>query len=170
MTEAALRASRLLPSQLRSIRTWPVWSLPGWLTPYVLAVVAVDLAAIAFAARAASFSTHDLGLFCLLLGCTAVAVELTRKVGEKGGVSFTWNDAIFPDAGGPAWGVVNYVDSFHDQLTYFLDHVIPGRAAPLSALQDAADALAIIAAAEVSAQRKGAATTIDYRPLSGLSK
>jgi len=93
-----------------------------------------------------------------------------KILGEKGGVSFTWNDAIFPDAGGPAWGIVNYVDSFHDQLTYFLDHVIPGRAAPLSALQDAADALAIIAAAEVSAQRKGAATTIDYRPLSGLSK
>ena len=29
---------------------------------------------------------------------------LYKILGEKGGVSFTWNDAIFPDAGGPAWG------------------------------------------------------------------
>ncbi|HEY1940827.1 MAG TPA: Gfo/Idh/MocA family oxidoreductase [Roseiarcus sp.] len=89
-----------------------------------------------------------------------------KILGEKGGVSFTWNDAIFPDAGGPAWGVVNYVDSFHDQLTHFLDEVIPGRAEPLSTLQDAADALAIIAAAESSAKQKAAAVAIDYRQLS----
>ena len=75
-------------------------------------------------------------------------------MGSKGGVSFTWNDAIFPDAGGPAWGIVNYVDSFHDELTHFLDRVIPGRAAPLSSLQDAADALAIIAAAELSVKQQ----------------
>ena len=67
---------------------------------------------------------------------------LYKILGEKGGVSFSWNDAIFADAGGPAWGIVNYVDSFHDQLTHFIDRVIPGRAEPLSTLQDAADALA----------------------------
>ncbi|HZZ60097.1 MAG TPA: Gfo/Idh/MocA family oxidoreductase [Roseiarcus sp.] len=88
-----------------------------------------------------------------------------KILGEKGGVSFTWNDAIFADAGGPAWGVVNYVDSFHDQLTHFLDSVIPGRAAPLSTLQDAADALAIVAAAESSVENHGAAVPIDYRAL-----
>lgn len=88
-----------------------------------------------------------------------------KILGEKGGVSFTWNDAIIPDAGGPAWGVINYVDSFHDQLAYFLDRVLPGRAAPLSGLQDAADALAIIAAAEASAVQRGAAIPIDYRAL-----
>src|ERR1700730_10018773 len=86
MSEAALRASRLLSSQLRSIRSWPVWSLPGWLTRYVLGVIAAELVAIGLAARAVSFSEHDLGLFGLLLACTAAAVELTRKVGEKGGV------------------------------------------------------------------------------------
>ena len=88
-----------------------------------------------------------------------------KILGEKGGVSFTWNDAIFPDAGGPAWGVVNYVDSFHDQLAHFLERVIPGDAAPLSTLQDAADALAIIGAAEQSIRRGGAAETIRYRNL-----
>jgi hypothetical protein len=77
-----------------------------------------------------------------------------KILGEKGGVSFTWNDAILTDTGGPAWGVINYVDSFHDQLTHFLDRVIPGRAA-LSTLQDAAGALAIIAAAESSVEGKG---------------
>ncbi len=88
---------------------------------------------------------------------------LYKILGEKGGVSFTWNDAIFPDAGGPAWGIVNYVDSFHDQLTHFIDRVVPGKAAPLSTLQDAADALAIIGAAEASIRRAGAAETIQYR-------
>jgi predicted dehydrogenase len=88
-----------------------------------------------------------------------------KVLGEKGGVSFTWNDAIFADAGGPAWGVVNYVDSFHDQLTHFLASVIPGRAAPLSTLQDAADALAIVAAAESSVEKQGAAVPIAYRAL-----
>lgn len=88
-----------------------------------------------------------------------------KILGAKGGASFTWNDAIFPDAGGPAWGIVNYVDSFHDELTHFLGSVIPGRAEPLSTLQDAADALAIIAAAELSVKNNGAATSIDYRSL-----
>jgi predicted dehydrogenase len=90
---------------------------------------------------------------------------LYKILGTKGGVSFTWNDAIFPNAEGPAWGVINYVDSFHDQLAHFLEYVIPGRAEPLSSLQDAADALAIIAAAELSVRRQGAAASIDYRAL-----
>jgi diguanylate cyclase (GGDEF)-like protein len=86
MSEAMARASRLLPPRLRAIGNWPVWSLPGWLTAFVLAVVVADLAAIGVAARAVTFSGHDLGLFCLLLGCTAIAVELTRNAGEQGGV------------------------------------------------------------------------------------
>src|SRR5579859_5357048 len=86
MSEAGQRAPRLLPSQLTNIRTWPIWSLPRWLTSYVLVVVAVDLVAIGLSARGAVYSGHDLALFCLLLGCTAVAVELTRKAAQ-GGVS-----------------------------------------------------------------------------------
>jgi predicted dehydrogenase len=88
-----------------------------------------------------------------------------KILGSKGGVSFSWNDAIFPDAGGPAWGIVNYVDSFHDQFAHFLDQVVSGRAGPLSGLQDAADALAIIAAAESSLNTGGAARPIAYRAL-----
>ena len=81
-----MRMARRLPRQARAVGSWPVWSLPRWLTLYVLAVIAADLAAIGVAARTATFAGHDLALFALLLGCTAVAVELTRKAGEQGGI------------------------------------------------------------------------------------
>ena len=71
MTEALMRVTRLVPWQARAIRNWPIWSLPRWLTIYVLAVIAADLAAIAVAAYATTFSAHNLALFGLLLGCTA---------------------------------------------------------------------------------------------------
>ena len=66
--------------------TGPLWSLPRWLTVFVLAVVAADLAAIGVAASFTTITAHDLLLFGLLLGCTALAVELTRKAGEQGGM------------------------------------------------------------------------------------
>ena len=81
-----MRMARRLPRQARAVGSWPVWSLPRWLTLYVLAVIAADLAAIGVAARTATFTGHDLALFALLLGCTAAAVELTRKAGEQGGI------------------------------------------------------------------------------------
>ncbi len=85
-----------------------------------------------------------------------------KILGTKGGVSFTWNDALFSDGGGPAWGIVNYVDSFHDELCHFLAEVIPGRAEPLSSLSDAADALAIVEAAERSLALQSMAVPVDY--------
>ena len=60
--------------------------MPRWLIAFVLAVIAVDLAAIGVAASFTTITTHDLALFGLLLGCTAIAVELTRKAGEQGGM------------------------------------------------------------------------------------
>jgi diguanylate cyclase (GGDEF)-like protein len=86
MTEAVMRTARRVARPAKAIGSWPIWSLPHWLTIYVLAVVAADLAAIAVAARAVTFSAHDLALFGLLLGCTAAAVEMTRKAGEQGGI------------------------------------------------------------------------------------
>jgi hypothetical protein len=85
MSEAAVGGTRLLPPQLKSVRSWPIWALPRWLRAFVIAVVAADLAAIGVAAQTAAFSRHNLALFGLLLACTAIAVELTRKVGEQGG-------------------------------------------------------------------------------------
>jgi len=77
---------RTTPRRLRmtAIRDWPIWSLPRWLTAYVLTVIAVDLAAMGAAASVSAFSRRDLALFGLLMACTAAAVELTRKTGEKG--------------------------------------------------------------------------------------
>ena len=68
-----------------AIGSWPLWSLPRWLLAYVLAIDAAAMAAIVIAAAFTTITEHDLALFGLLLGCTALAVELTRKTGEQGG-------------------------------------------------------------------------------------
>ena len=89
-----MRMSRRLPRRMTaigdwplwSLPRWPLWSLPRWLSAYLLAIIAIDLAAIGVAASFTSITRHDLALFGLLLGCTAISVELTRKSGEQGGV------------------------------------------------------------------------------------
>jgi diguanylate cyclase (GGDEF)-like protein len=86
MSEAVLRMARCLPGQARAIGTWPVWALPRCLRVFVIAVIAAELAAIGIAASATTFVLHDLLVFGVLLGCTAFAVELTRKAGEQGGI------------------------------------------------------------------------------------
>jgi diguanylate cyclase (GGDEF)-like protein len=78
---------RVTPRRLwrtTAIGDWPIWSLPRWLTGYVLTVIVVDLAAIGIAASVSAFSVRNLALFGLLMACTAAAVELTRKSGEQG--------------------------------------------------------------------------------------
>jgi diguanylate cyclase (GGDEF)-like protein len=86
MRKALVRAARHSLRQSFAVRNWALWSLPRWLTGFVLAVIAVDLAAIGVAASFTTITTHDLLLFGLLLGCTAIAVELSRKAGEQGGM------------------------------------------------------------------------------------
>jgi diguanylate cyclase (GGDEF)-like protein len=78
-------ARRLLPQSV-AVRNWPLWSLPRWLVAFVLAVIAADLAALAVAASSTVITTNNLALFGLLVGCTAMSVELTRKSGEQGGM------------------------------------------------------------------------------------
>jgi diguanylate cyclase (GGDEF)-like protein len=77
---------RRLLRRITAISDWDLWSLPRWLTVFVLTVVAVDAVAIAVAASFTTITAHDLLLFGLLLGCTALAVELSRKAGEQGGM------------------------------------------------------------------------------------
>jgi diguanylate cyclase (GGDEF)-like protein len=77
---------RRLLRRITAISDWDLWSLPRWLTVFVLTVVAVDAAAIGVAASFTTITAHDLLLFGLLLGCTALAVELSRKAGEQGGM------------------------------------------------------------------------------------
>ncbi len=77
---------RRLQPRMTTVSDWGLWSLPRWLTVYVLTVVAVDAAAIGLAASFTTFTRANLALFGLLLGCTAISVELTRKAGEQGGM------------------------------------------------------------------------------------
>ena len=77
---------RRLLRRITAISDWDLWSLPRWLTVFVLTIVAVDAAAIGVAASFTTITAHDLLLFGLLLGCTALAVELSRKAGEQGGM------------------------------------------------------------------------------------
>ncbi|MGH3200784.1 MAG: diguanylate cyclase [Streptosporangiaceae bacterium] len=86
MSEAVKRMARRLQGQARAVGSWPVWSLPRKLRVYVIAVIAAELAAVGVAASTTTFALHDLLVFGVLLGCTAFAVELTRKAGEQGGV------------------------------------------------------------------------------------
>src|SRR5260370_15770568 len=82
--EALMRMTPRQPRQTTASRDWPIWSLPRWLTGYVLTIIAVALAAIGIAASVSVFSRHNLALFGLLMACTAAAVELTRKASEEG--------------------------------------------------------------------------------------
>jgi diguanylate cyclase (GGDEF)-like protein len=86
MSEALTRRIRRQACRARAIGDWPIWSLPRWLTVFVITVVAADLAAVGVGVPAAVYSGRDLALFGLLLGCTAVAVEMARKAGERGGL------------------------------------------------------------------------------------
>jgi len=80
-----MRMTRRPWRRLAAIGSWPLWALPRWLLAYVLAIDTAAMAAIAIAASFTTITEHDLALFGLLLGCTALAVELTRKAGEQGG-------------------------------------------------------------------------------------
>ena len=80
-------AIRLLMRRTRDgVEGWALWSLPRWLSAFIVALIAIDLAAIGVAASVATVRVHDLVLFSLLLACTAASVELSRKAGEQGGV------------------------------------------------------------------------------------
>jgi len=85
-----------------------------------------------------------------------------KLLGTNGGVSYTWNDASVQDDGGPAWGLVNYVDSFRHLIDDFYNRCVAGGEAPLSTLDDAIDALAIVEAAERSIA-EGGKVDIAYR-------
>jgi diguanylate cyclase (GGDEF)-like protein len=77
---------RRLRRRMTAVKDWGLWSLPRWLTIFVLTVIALDAVAIGVAASFTTITPHDLLLFGLLLGCTALAVEMSRKAGEQGGM------------------------------------------------------------------------------------
>jgi diguanylate cyclase (GGDEF)-like protein len=73
-------------SARRVVAAWPFWELPRWLQMLVAGVIAAYCAAIGGAAAVTHLQAGDLELFAILVGCGAVTVEVTRRVGEPGGV------------------------------------------------------------------------------------
>lgn len=76
---------------------------------------------------------------------------LYKVLGTRGGLTYSWNEAQFDDTGGPAWGLPCYEDGFRGEIDFFINHAIRRNQPPPSTLDDAADALKIIEAAERSA-------------------
>ena len=69
------------------LRSWPVWQLPRWLAACVTAVIAAYAAAIAVALASGQVRPGDLRLCAVFIGCGAASVELTRRAGEREGVT-----------------------------------------------------------------------------------
>lgn len=78
---------------------------------------------------------------------------LYKLLGTNGGISYSWNEAQFMDDGGPAWGMPCYEEGFTEEIQHFIDRCVRDGEEPLSTLDDAADALRILMAAEESAMR-----------------
>ncbi len=85
-----------------------------------------------------------------------------KVLGTTGGVSYSWNEAQFEDRGGPAWGLPCYEEGFIEEIGHFVTHCILEGKSPLSTLDDAADALSILEAAERSSLGSAAFETVIY--------
>jgi diguanylate cyclase (GGDEF)-like protein len=70
----------------RAVSKWPLWALPRPVQLLVAGLVTVYIAAIAVAAALTSVHTADLQVFGVLLGCTVVSIEMTRRIGEPTGI------------------------------------------------------------------------------------
>ena len=70
----------------RAVSGWPLWDLPRPVQLLVIGLVTVYGAAIAAAAALTRIHAADLRVFGVLLACTVISVELTRRVGEPDGV------------------------------------------------------------------------------------
>lgn len=89
---------------------------------------------------------------------------LYKVLGTNGGISYSWNEAQFRDDGGPAWGMPCYEESFAEEISYFINRCILAGEAPLSTLDDAADTLTILAAAERAAAKAEWGESLVYEP------
>jgi len=70
----------------RAISRWSLWELPRWLRATVIGVIAAYCTAIAAAMMLTSFRAGQVRLFLVLVACSGMAVELTRRTGEPGRV------------------------------------------------------------------------------------
>ena len=69
------------------LRGWPVWQLPRWLAVYVTTVIAAYAAVVAGTLASTPVRPGDLRLCAVFVGCGAASVELTRRAGEREGLT-----------------------------------------------------------------------------------
>jgi predicted dehydrogenase len=86
-----------------------------------------------------------------------------KILGTTGAVSYSWNEAQFEDRGGPAWGMPCYEEGFIEEIEYFVTQCILEGNPPLSTLDDAADAVSILEAAERSVKRVSTFENVIYK-------
>jgi hypothetical protein len=73
---------------LRSpLLSWPVWQLPRWLAACLTAVIAAYAAGAVGALASTPVRPGDLRLCAVFVGCGAASVELTRRAGEREGLT-----------------------------------------------------------------------------------
>jgi predicted dehydrogenase len=90
-----------------------------------------------------------------------------KMLGTNGGVNYSWNEAQFRDNGGPAWGMACYEETFLEEIDYFVNRCVLAGEQPLSTLDDAADALSILIAAERFLAATGKQESVTYEQLTG---
>ena len=86
-----------------------------------------------------------------------------KVLGTRGGVSYSWNEAVYQDDGGPGFGMPGYMDAFVYEVEHFVEQCVIGGKPPLSTLGDALDALRMVEAAERSAAH-GRTVTLRWEP------
>ena len=64
-----------------------MWQLPRWLAACVIAVIGAYAAAVAGALASGQVRPGDLRLCAVFVGCGAASVELTRRAGEREGLT-----------------------------------------------------------------------------------
>lgn len=85
-----------------------------------------------------------------------------KVIGSKGGFVWSWNEAVWNDDRGPAWGVAGYMDAFAAEVDHFVRMVLGTGEEPLSTMSDARAVMRILEAAERSLAAGGGFQTIDY--------
>ena len=70
-----------------AVRSWPVWGIdPRWLVVFIVSVAVLDGGAIGASASMTVLRPGQLLLFGLLLTCSLLTVEMTRRTGENAGL------------------------------------------------------------------------------------
>ena len=70
----------------QAVRSWPVWRVdPRWLVVFIVSVVVIDGGAIGASASMTVVRPGQLLVFGLLLACSLLTVEMTRRAGENAG-------------------------------------------------------------------------------------